>query len=227
MSQTRCYVRGYVERADGAAGDGPVRFVAATEGRKADGIDLRMDRVDLSRFTHNPVIGYGHNYWGRESLPIGRAVTTEVDGPRLLQDVEFDADDEFAATVDRKVRSGFLNAVSIGFEAFDIDDAGVPARWELFETSVVPLPLDPSALVEGRDLELARALGDLRAGKVLSNKNKKLVEDAAAALAALLDAASDEDDDPRSIKPPAGAAAGPAMPRRAAARARLARHLAQ
>lgn len=151
----RTYLRGYVDRAASAEG-GPIRFVAVTEGRKADGLDLRMDGADLARFETNPVIGYGHNFYGRESLPIGRSDRTWIDGARLMVDVVFDGQDEFAAAVERKIRDGFLNAVSAGFDVHDVDEAGVPARWELFEVSVVPLPLDPEALAEaGRDAHAA------------------------------------------------------------------------
>lgn len=191
----RQYLRGFVQRDDtGGTGDGLITVVAATEGRKADGIDLRMDTLDLGRFQANPVIMYGHDYFGRDSLPIGRAEETVVDSSRLLERLRFDAADPFAATVDRKMRDGFLNAVSIGFDAHDIGEDGVPARWELFETSVVPLPLDADALVESgrgrRHLALARLLDAGRAGKVLSGRNQTLVEDAIAALTALLEAAA-------------------------------------
>ncbi len=142
----RVYVHGLVERKAGK----PMRIVAANEGRQADGIDLRMENADLARYTSNPVVGYGHDYWGRESLPIGRAVSTVIEGTQLLIEPEFDQDDEFAVAVERKLRAGYLNAVSIGFDVHDVDELGVPARWELFETSVVPLPMDAAALVASR-----------------------------------------------------------------------------
>lgn len=193
----RTHIRGLVLRDDATATDAPLRVVAATEGRKPDGIDLRMSNVDLARFAANPIIGYGHDYLGRTSLPIGRATSTEVDGDRLLQEIEFDQGDEFAREVERKLRGGYLNAFSIGFEAYDISGDGIPARWELFENSVVPLPMDASALVEsGRSRELSLLFDEVRAGKVLSAKNKNLLEDALAALAALLDAAAPVEEEP-------------------------------
>lgn len=206
----RLYVHGAVnKRALEVDGTGPIPFIAANEGRMADGLDLRMETLDLSRYEANPVVMYGHDYFGRESLPIGRS-EMKVDGKKLLADVQFDLDDEFAAKVDRKVRNMFLNAVSVGFDAHDIGQDGVPARWELFELSVVPLPMDPGAvsdLSDGRQMALARMLGgfDLRAGKVLSAKNEQLVQDAITALSALLEAATkakadDEDEDePRGL----------------------------
>lgn len=140
------YVRARVVR-EGADEDGPLRIIAATGGRKADGLNLTMDRADLARFEANPVVMYGHMYGGRENLPIGRADKTWVEGDELRMDLTFDRDDEFAAEVERKLRGGFLNTFSIGFDAMDIDQAGVPARWELHEVSAVPIPMDPSAVV--------------------------------------------------------------------------------
>ncbi|MET9396289.1 hypothetical protein [Kitasatospora sp. NPDC002965] len=189
---TRVYLRGYALRAADAPADGPVPFVLATEGRKADGLDLRMAGLDLERYRANPVLGYGHSYWGRDSLPIGRVENARPADNRLLGDLVFDPEDPFAVTVERKIRGGFLNAVSVGFDAHDIGTDGVPARWELFETSVVPLPMDPDAVQDADGRALARALGGLRAGKVLSAKNKTLVQAAVDALTALMDAAADE-----------------------------------
>lgn len=222
----RFYLRGYALRAADAPDDGPIPFVLATEGRKADGLDLRMDNLDLERYRANPVLGYGHSYWGRDSLPIGRVEDPHVEGDRLVGGLVFDREDEFAATVERKIRGRFLNAVSVGFDAHDIDSGGVPARWELFETSVVPLPMDPDAVAaDGR--ALARALGvDLRAGKVLSKKNKGLVQAAVDALQALLEAAGgpdNEDDDGEGRKTPARSVQAAELERLRAENARLRR----
>ncbi|GGM14238.1 HK97 family phage prohead protease [Micromonospora yangpuensis] len=141
-----------------ASDDGDLlRFIGATEGEKGDGIALKMDGAQLDRYRANPIFGYGHRYWGRDSLPIGRSERTEVDDKqRLMFDIRFDRKDDFAATVERKYRDGYLNAVSIGFSVLEWEDpktqdywrGGVAERWELFELSSVPLPMDASAVVE-------------------------------------------------------------------------------
>lgn len=165
------YARAYVDRA-ATTSEGPIRFVAATEGRKGDGIDLRMAGARLDRFRSNPVFLYGHRYWGRDSLPIGRGEQVEVDStPRLLIDVTFDRDDEFATTVERKYREGYMNAVSIGFEVQkweggkgDYWSGGVAEEWELLELSAVPVPMDAAAVVDsgrGRALTVTDMLGML------------------------------------------------------------------
>ena len=76
----RIYSLGTVERKAGR----PMTIVAANEGRQADGIDLRMENADLARYLANPVLGYGHSYWGRDELPIGRATSTTVEGARPI-----------------------------------------------------------------------------------------------------------------------------------------------
>lgn len=221
MKGQRHYMRGYVQRADDDSQDAdgtPLTIVAATEGRKADGLNLTMNGAELARFQANPVVGYGHQYWGREGLPIGRSDKTWIDDDKLMMDVAFDQDDDFARKVERKYRNKIMNAFSIGFDVWDIADDGTAGGWELFEVSAVPLPMDPNAVVEaGRDdqLALARDLAGptpesfalavleqlhgsaaARAGAVLSKKNKALVQNAVTALQDLLDAAGDKDDDP-------------------------------
>lgn len=203
----RLYLRGIAQRAESDP-DKPLRFIVATEGKKADGLDLRMSGLNLDRFRSNPVVMYGHDYWGRESLPIGRAENIEVDGPNLLADTIFDPDDEFAQRVEGKYRGGFLNAVSVGFDIRKIDpETGVVDEWEMIEYSAVPVPLDPDAVVESgrqRSLALATAFAEVRAGKVLSTKNKQLVEQAIETLTSLLATAEpDADDEPRGFDPAA------------------------
>jgi HK97 family phage prohead protease len=161
MTIHRAY--GHVDRTAIRDGD-PLRVVMASEGKQADGIDLRMDGADLGRFRANSVLGYGHAYYGRTNLPIGRVIpeTIAVDGTSLAGELEFDAGDEFAREVERKMRAGYLSAVSIGFEVTQWESAddnywrgGVATKWELSELSVVPIGMDANALVTA-----GRSLGD-------------------------------------------------------------------
>lgn len=154
------YSRAYLDR-DASPADKPLRFVMTTEGPKGDGIDLRLAGADLRRFRANPIVGYGHCYYSRNDLPIGKASNIKVADDKMLCDVEFDQGDDFAAKVDRKYRDGFLNAVSIGFnvtqwgeDGGNYRDGGVAEKWELFELSAVPLPMDGNAVVDsGRSFD--------------------------------------------------------------------------
>lgn len=182
------YTRAHVDRASLDNKDGPIRFVAASEGRMADGIDLRMHGAQLGRYQANPVVLYGHKYGTREDLPIGRAVRVVVDGDRLLIDVEFDQGDSFAVDVERKYRAGFMNAVSIGFAVVAWEDGGgdwrggVATEWEMHELSCVPVPMDASAVaIAGRiggltvpDELIADLLPDLRA-QVIEQLKRQMI----------------------------------------------------
>lgn len=171
---------GYVERS-GLTDDSPLRVVMASEGRQADGIDLRMSGAQLERYRGNPVLGYGHSYHGRENLPIGRVKpdSLRVQGKHISGDLEFDPGDPFAREVERKLRAGYLNAVSIGFEVTEWENGqgdyyrgGVATGWTLTELSVVPVPMDASALVTsgrggpGEDDDLMPAVLRFLAGEL-------------------------------------------------------------
>lgn len=172
--RTLAYTRAYVDRA--ASTDEAIRFVGATEGEKPDGINLKMTGAQLDRYRSNPIFGWGHSYYGRQNLPIGKSERTEVDDKnRLMFDIVFDRKDAFAAETERKYREGYLNAVSIGFSVLEWEDpktqdywrGGTATKWELFELSGVPLPMDANAVVDsGRsglavEPELLDAVRDL------------------------------------------------------------------
>jgi hypothetical protein len=162
---------GYVVRESIRDGS-PLRVVMASEGEQADGIDLRMSGAQYDRFRSNPVLGYGHSYWGRANLPIGRVIpeSIAIEGPLAVGELEFDQDDEFAREVERKMRKRYLNAVSIGFDVLQWERAdqnywsgGVATRWEQTELSVVPVPMDAKALVtSGRSLADPELLAAMR-----------------------------------------------------------------
>lgn len=161
------HLRAFVERDHGDT-DGPLRITAATEGRKADGLDLRMDRVRLDRWRSNPVVLLEHfPITLGASMPavIGRADDIGVDDDRLRADVTFDTANQLAAEIDRQYRDGFLHAFSIGFDHGEVDRNGIPEWWEPVEVSSVPVPMDGGALADddSRDqlVTVARAaIGD-------------------------------------------------------------------
>lgn len=204
------YRRGLMDRAGakGKPGD-PIRFVAATEGFKGDGLNLLMSGVDLERFEGNPVFLWAHDY---RSPAIGRVVATEIDGARLLEDVVFDQADEFAVRVEQKYRDGFMSAVSVGFDPVTVVDAnsgksvswwqgGNVTEWSQLELSAVPVPMDPDALVDSGRAALRSLATDvlavidppIRAGAVLSARNRDKLEQARNLVDEVL-ASADKDD---------------------------------
>lgn len=149
------FMRAFYERKDQAQADpegSPMRFTASTEGVARDGLVISAEGWKLENYRKNPVVLWAHDYLGR-NLPIGKAVNVTVEGDRLMADVVFDPADEFARQVERKYRSGFLNAVSVGWETKLIEPSkdGKSARVaeaELLDISGVPVPGDPDALME-------------------------------------------------------------------------------
>jgi len=55
------YVRAYREQTDGNP-EGPMRFVASTEGIKRDGLNLRAGDWYLENYRRNPVFLWAHSF---------------------------------------------------------------------------------------------------------------------------------------------------------------------
>ena len=128
----------------GSDAGSPIRFIAATEGLKRDGLDLVMEGGSFDRYSNNPVFLWAHDY---SSLPLGRAATEVDENNNLAIEVTFDQEDEFARQVEGKYRRGFLNAVSAGFDVLELE-GNRATSWELLDVSAVSVPLDPEALME-------------------------------------------------------------------------------
>ncbi|MFX1570618.1 MAG: HK97 family phage prohead protease, partial [Promethearchaeota archaeon] len=140
--------------------DRVLRFITSTEAEDRDGDIIEIDGWKLDNYMKNPVILYGHNY---EGLPVGRSVNIQKDNinKKLIQDVKFPTKEEyeFADTVYRLAKAGYLNATSVGFIGIQseprLDEKGnylgkKYKKQELLETSIVPVPSNPTALMEAR-----------------------------------------------------------------------------
>lgn len=117
---------------------------------------------DLSAYKQNSVILWGHNV-REERPPIGKALKVWVEEKgketaRLMFKVQFDLKDGFAAEIFRKIKEGFINAVSVGFLPSEWKELD-PDNWfgglkylkqQLLELSFVPVPANPEALVSLR-----------------------------------------------------------------------------
>ena len=171
------------ERADDDGGGGsegkaepPVEHVASTEEQDRYGDRILVAGWDLAAFKTNPVLLWAHM---SHSLPIGRVVKaikgfTKKGVRALLTQSLFHGEDfEFAALVERLVRSRKLPAVSVGFRAIDTyrpkdekerEKLGL-GKWgmlfkksELVELSVVPVPANASALMKSLDADVEAGL---------------------------------------------------------------------
>ena len=123
--------------------------------RVGDTIDPKGWR--LTTFNANPVALWAHD---SSAPPIGRASQVMVEDSRLMGTIEFATPDiyEFADTIYKLTKAGFLNAVSVGFIPLEYSFSDEDGReWgldfevqELLEISVCPVPANANALVEAR-----------------------------------------------------------------------------
>ncbi len=134
--------------------------VGSTDVLDRAGDSIRQDGWEFATFKNtNPVILWGHNV-KEERPPIGKALKVWVAGKgtkkaRLMFQVKFDLQDNFAAEIFRKVKDGFLNTVSVGFKPIEWEDIDANnvfggrkfLKQELLELSFVPVPANPQAIV--------------------------------------------------------------------------------
>lgn len=144
-----------------------VEFIASKEIVDRSGDVINIKGIDLKAFKKNPVILWSHN---RSSLPIGKANSVRKSGDELIMKVEFATEEEYAFsdTVFKLIKAGYLNATSVGiipdYESMEYPDgkkiAGKSVRRiinksEIFELSIVPVPMNQEALATGKTLSKA------------------------------------------------------------------------
>jgi len=126
-----------------------IEYVASTE--SVDRYNTRVKGWSLDHYMKNPVILFAHNY---ALPPIGRAVeVTSGKGKELRVKVQFAPKEtyEFADTIYKLSRDGYINALSVGFipgkvEFDEKEEVTDLLENELLEVSVVPVPANPEAL---------------------------------------------------------------------------------
>lgn len=126
-------------------------FTVSTGEVDRDGDTLDPNGWELVAFKTNPVVLYNHS---RSDLPIAKCVDVRVVGGKLKATVAWPPAGvyPFADQVHALVDEGFLNAASVGFRSTRSDPNQYGGRdhhgQELCEFSLVPIPSNPSALVE-------------------------------------------------------------------------------
>ncbi len=140
-----------------------LEIAGSTEDVDRMGDIIKASGWKLAPFKKNPVFMWAHDY---SQPPIGRATKVWVDKEtkKLMFRVEFAGPEvyEFADTIYKLYKGGFLHATSVGFiplnwEGKDEDnpnpnwESNVFTSQELLELSAVPVPANSNALVEARD----------------------------------------------------------------------------
>lgn len=147
------------------AQDGSVSFVVSTSAPDRYGDIVEQSGWDTSAYEKNPVLLWAHSY---TTPPVGKVGRLDKTGNLTARDVTFTSPEQhpFGAQVGEMVRAGFLNAVSVGFLPLEWEEVRSPegtltgyrfVRQELLEVSIVPVPANPQALIEGRGFAKALA----------------------------------------------------------------------
>ena len=137
-------------------------FVLSDESLNSYGFRILTDGIDTSLFEKNPIALWVHarSYgWdkNREPLPIGKWVNLRRDGKKLVADLEFDEDDDFALSLMRKVEKGIINMVSAGLRVVtSSDDPSVLIKGQTRPTVVQSLLMEVSLVDIGANRNALR-----------------------------------------------------------------------
>lgn len=140
---------GLIEKA-ASLSEGEIEFIVSTNDWDAHGERINVDGINFKDFKKNPVVLWGHDGF---SLPIAKATKVWKEGRKLMAKAMFDMEDTFAAEVYRKIKDGFLNAVSIGGMVEEWGSDGLTiSKMNMKEFSVVSIPANPKALATAKSL---------------------------------------------------------------------------
>jgi HK97 family phage prohead protease len=150
-------------------------FTISTGSVDRMGDTVAVDGWKLDQYKRNPVVLWAHD---SASLPVGRAIAVFRDGERLRATMKF-ADTSFADRVRQQVDDGVVKATSVGFVPINFKFAHEKARGggaidfteqELLEFSIVPIPANADALLNGP----AKSLDAKRRARALELLNLQL-----------------------------------------------------
>jgi hypothetical protein len=121
---------------------------------------INPDGWDLEAYKKNPVVLWAHD---STRIPPAKATNIGVIGGKLIAKAEFAPKDNpavgrFAEGLLQLYKGGFLNATSVGFLPIEMHYSDEPTRrgglnftkQELMEFSLVPVPANSEALLEGK-----------------------------------------------------------------------------
>lgn len=155
----------------------PYSFVLSDESLNSYGFRFLTDGIDTSLFEKNPIALWVHARpygWNKnaEPLPIGKWVNIRKDGKKLIADLEFDEDDEFAVSLMRKVEKGIINMVSIGARAITTsDDPAVLIKGQTRPTVIQSLLMECSLVDIGANRNALRLQDEFGADINLSDRD--------------------------------------------------------
>ena len=135
-----------------------IDFIISTGVVDRDNDIIDVNGWNFDNYNKNPVILWAHNY---KEPPVAKSVNIWIEGDKLKSTALFMPYDmsAFAHSIGQMYANGYLNAVSVGFDAIEAkwapDTQSRPwgidyAKQELLEYSCVPVPANPEALIDAK-----------------------------------------------------------------------------
>lgn len=157
-------------------GDGVLEAVITTSSVDRHRESITTDGITTDAYMDNPVVLYGHDYGG---LPIGKTLKLTQMKNKIKARFQLAVNEyPFAATVYEMIKSGYLNAVSIGGVVKQwSEDYDTIEQMEMVEFSVVPVPANPEALITARALEQATGKTEDEIKAEFQDFNRKILLD--------------------------------------------------
>lgn len=154
-------IKGIFEGETKALGDGVFEAIINTGKVDREGERLDVEGVDLRGYKQNAVVLYGHDYY---SLPIGKSISVRKQDGNIISKFKLAVEEyDFAATVDKLIQGGYLNAVSIGVIVKEwSNDFKEILKSEMVEFSIVPVPADRGALITRSLAEIGKTEDQFR-----------------------------------------------------------------
>jgi len=134
--------------------DGGIEFVASDETRDRHGEVISLDSWDITNFLRAPRLLVDHDSWNVSKI-VGKWEDVRIDKasdkPGLKMRAHFHGITELSREVEKMVKGGFLDTVSVGFiphlndEKNELGETVEVERNELVEVSLVTVPANPNA----------------------------------------------------------------------------------
>lgn len=146
------------------ADNGILEAVVTTSAEDRHRENILTDGIDTKNYIEkNPVVLYGHDYWG---FPIGKTLKLKQTKNKMTAQFQLALEEyDFAKTVYNLVKGGYLNAVSIGGIVREwSEDYRTIIKMEMLEFSIVSIPANPDAMITARSFsEVAgKSMDDVR-----------------------------------------------------------------
>jgi HK97 family phage prohead protease len=132
-------------------GDGVFEAVVSTYRKDRHEEKINPDGISFTEYKKNPIIFYGHDY---NSLPIGKTLSIKKKDGQIVAKFQLAIEElDFAGTIGKLIKGGYLNDVSIGGRVLQwSDDFSTIEKMEMLEFSVVGIGANPDAKITQRAL---------------------------------------------------------------------------